>query len=234
MIFNMTFEEFVKCKLGSQNLDRLKLLVKANKDIAAVCQKAHKETSWADYRLLTYVKSVMWIAHTWDAQYRASYARYLDLEESKSIETMGQYALSPGNFRKFMILKRHLDQIGCSYDWFLNWAFRRFEMVHKRSMPEPDAMVTETILLDAEDAWIAICGATLQRARHPKIKTVTTLTKDSEPYVEHLKRFVTTRQSSYITLCGLIYGQSPVISEALAIDLFGNSTVAQAKSLSCR
>jgi hypothetical protein len=189
-----------------------------------------RTTRWFDYRFMTPAEATYLFAAEYRHAYIEAFKRTRDIRKADTINPFAPPDIFDSKELNAMWQARQsADAIGCKYDFFLRFAFLRFEHRGWRFFPRANHLSAEELVLDIRDAWATECRASLQVARLPIYQAAAfdQLPEQNEYYTWVCGQ-VKQREHPYLALSGLVY-TSGVLPEAVAKEHFPQEVLNRAK-----
>lgn len=182
-------------------------------------EAALMQSRWFDYRSLLPAQATLLFSRLYVKLYREYFAKTRDADTAANVVPLIHRDLfeSP-DLLPFWSARQAADQIGCRYEFYIDFAFARFLERGFRYMPRPNQLYGEAMVLDIYSAWEELKKCTLQLAKTPRFKAGSyTGHPDQDAYHAYLVEQVKAREHRYMFLARLVYrdGVLPVkIAEA--------------------
>lgn len=187
-------------------------------------------TRWFDYRFMTPAEATSLFAAEYRHAYIEAFKRTRDIRKAHEIRPFSPEDIFASKELSAMWQARQAaDEIGCKYDFYLRFAFLRFEHRGWRFFPRANHLSAEELVLDARDAWFVECRASLQVARLPLYRAdAYDALPEQREYYEWLCGQVKQREHPHLALAGLVY-DSGAMPEAFATEHFTQDTLRKAR-----
>lgn len=189
-----------------------------------------RTTRWFDYRFMTPAQATYLFAAEYRKAYIDAFARTRDIRKAEEIRPFSPDDIFDSKELNAMWQARQAaDAIGCKYDFFLRFAFLRFEHRGWRFFPRANHLSAEELVLDIRDAWGTTCRASLQTAALDTFQAAAfdQLPEQSE-YYTWLCSQVRQREHPHLALSGLVYTNG-VMPEQVASEHFTQEIMKRAK-----
>ena len=190
-----------------------------------------RTTRWFDYRTMTPTEATYLFAAEYRHAYIEAFKRTRDIERAETVNPFTPEDIFDSRELTVMWQARQAaDSIGCKYDFFLRFAFLRFEHRGWRFFPRANHLSSEELVLDARDAWKTVCRASLQVAVSPMYKSgaFDQLPEQNE-YYTWLCDQVKQREHPYMALSQLVYTDHG-LPEFFASQHFNEATMKRSKT----
>lgn len=133
---------------------------------------------WFDYRNLLPGQATYLFAEHYEQEYRKMYAETRDSDGAETVKVLlGDDIFKSANGISFWRARQDADRIGCKYDFYIRFVFKRAWDRGWRYIPRPNQIYSEEITLDANAAWSSEKQHSLQLASGGMFK--------SDSYVGH-------------------------------------------------
>jgi len=189
-------------------------------------EPALHQSRWFDYRHLLPAQATYRFAAEYDAAYRESYAQLRDYRDAEKARTLNNEDIFKGpDLLPMWRARQEADGIGCRYDFYLRFIFKRCWERRWPYLPRPNQLYGEEITLDAADAWKELCSASLQLAQSKRFLLLSYEGHpDQDSYHSYLVEQVRARVHPHLTLARLIYRENMLPAE-VAERYFGKDAV---------
>lgn len=189
-----------------------------------------RQTRWFDYRFMTPAEATYLFAAEYRHAYIEAFKRSRDIRKANEIRPFQPDDIFASKELNAMWQARQAaDSIGCKYDFYLRFAFLRFEHRGWRFFPRANHLSAEELILDARDAWAVECRASLQVARLPIYQAAQfDQLPEQREYYDWLCAQVKMREHQHLALSGLVY-ENGVLPEAIALEHFGEKILQKAR-----
>lgn len=190
-----------------------------------------RTTRWFDYRFMRPAEATYLFAAEYRHAYIEAFKRCRDIRTADKVRPF-----TPDNIFESKELnsmwqaRQAADAIGCKYNFFLTFAFKRFEHRGWRHFPRANHLAAEELCLDIRDAWATECRASLQVAELPLYRAdkFADLPEQHE-YYAWLCGQVKQREHPYLALSRLVY-TDPILPESIAQNYFDASVLKRAQN----
>lgn len=165
------------------------------------------QTRWFDYRHLLPAQATELFALTYVDVYRELYAQMQDMRIAGRVKPLlNDEIFESPDLLPFWRARQAADSIGCKYDFYLRFAFKRFWDRGWRYLPRPNQLYGEELILDIHDAWEEAKRCVLHLARlqrfqpghydgHP----------DQDAYHAYLIEQIKSREHQHMLLSRLVF-----------------------------
>lgn len=190
-----------------------------------------RQTRWFDYRFMTPAEATYLFAAEYRHAYIEAFKRTRDIRKAETINPFSPADIFDSKELNAMWQARQAaDAMGCKYDFFLRFAFLRFEHRGWRFFPRANQLSSEELALDARDAWATVCRASLQTAVLPIFKAdqFDQLPEQTE-YYDWLCKQVQQREHPHMALANLVYTNGD-LPESIAAQHFDEAVLKRAKT----
>ena len=190
---------------------------------------------WFDYRDLMPAQLTSLFANRYEVAYREAYARIMDARASENVSPlMGRDVFESPELLPIWRARQAADQIGCKYDFYLNFAFKRFFERGWRYMPRPNQLYGEELILDANEAWQETTRASLQLANRKRFLPEQYVGHpDQDAYYAYLVQQVAQREHRHMVLSRLVFREK-ILPLAVASEHFSADDLTRAESFATR
>lgn len=189
------------------------------------------QSRWFDYRDLLPAQATYLFADFYDVVYREFYAMTRDYESAETVMTrIKEDVFASSELISFWRARQEADRIGCRYDFYLRFIFKRVWDRGHRMLPRPNQLYGEELVLDIKDAWEHTIAVTLQKASKPRfMQNAFVGHPDQTAYYTYLVEQIKKREHPYMLLARLVFKEK-VLPEKIAGEHFGGDVLNRAKS----
>lgn len=173
---------------------------------------------WFDQRHMLPAQATYRFAAEYQAAYRDSYAEMRDYRKAESATPLVHEDIFKGaDLLPLWRARQEADRIGCRYDFYLRFVFRRCWDRGWHYLPRPNQLYGEELTLDVKDAWETLRKASLQLASEPRFRVGNYEGHpDQDSYHQYLIEQVKDRVQQHLVLARLIYREQMLPAEVAA------------------
>lgn len=165
------------------------------------------QTRWFDYRHLLPAQATYLFAFYYDQVYREFYAMHRDYRKAGEVNPLPCADIFESN--ELLALwrgRQAADQIGCKYDFYLRFAFKRYFERAWKFMPRPNQLYGEELVLDIVDAWAEVKSCSLQVATLKRFQPNAYVGHpDQDAYYAYLVEQINLREHKHMLLSRLVF-----------------------------
>jgi hypothetical protein len=189
-----------------------------------------RTSRWFDYRFMTPAEATYLFAAEYRHAYIEAFKRTRDIRTADKVRPFSPDDIFESKELTAMWQARQAaDMIGCRYEFFLRFAFLRFEHRGWRFFPRANQLSPEELVLDIRDAWATECRASLQVAQLPIYRAEAYAgVPEQDEYHEWLCGQVKHREHPHLALSRLVYSD-PILPEQVAEKHFSAEILKRAK-----
>lgn len=193
-------------------------------------EAALRESRWFDYRNLLPAQATYLFAAQYRQEFAEAYKRIVD------IRTVGiAKAFSPEDVFKsselvaIWLARREADRLGCKYDFYLHYIFNRYAERGWKTLPRPNQLYAEEVVLDIRDAWERRCREVMQTAVTPFFSTDNYVGHpDQDAYHAWVVKQIKSREHKHLALATVL--KQKILPLELAGREFGVDLLNRARS----
>lgn len=134
-------------------------------------EAALMKTRWFDQRDLLPAQATYFFTSRYDEIYRDHFAMMRDRDGAEEAMTRVVDDVFHGSdLIPMWKARQEADKIGCRYDFYLYFIFKRVWERGHRMLPRPNQLYGDELVLDIRDAWEEAKRSSLQLATSPRFK----------------------------------------------------------------
>lgn len=192
------------------------------------------QTRWFDYRRMTPLEATKLFALLYNIEYRNRAAMMRDLERAamQRDQLKGLENETSVNLLSAWRSRQAADRIGCRYEFYIRYAFKRtFENLW-RYIPRINQLYNEDLATDIATQWELESRVSLQLASDPFFKTDRYVGHpDQLAYHQYLINEARRREHPHMMLARVVYREKMLPAE-LVVESFGPDVLRRARLLS--
>lgn len=162
---------------------------------------------WFDYRDLLPAQATELFANTYVEIYRDMYGAFIDIRDAEEIKPLtGVDLFESPDLLPFWRARQAADSLGCKYDFYLRFAFKRFVERGWRYFPRPNQLYGEELVLDIADSWEEAKRCMLYLAKSYRFDPAGYFGHpDQDAYHAYLVEQIKAREHQHMLLARLVF-----------------------------
>lgn len=193
-------------------------------------EAALMQSRWFDQRDLLPAQATYYFTNRYDVIYREHFAMMRDRDGAKEAMTRVVDDVFKGSdLIPMWKARQEADRIGCRYDFYLYFVFRRIWDRGHRMLPRPNQLYGDELILDIKDAWEAVKQVSLQLASSPRFKPDAFIGHpDQVAYHSYLVEQIKQREQQAKLIARLVFREG-ILPIEIASEHFDSETLRRAK-----